>query len=78
MPKTTSQNKTNRKTAKAGTGLRAPPATFYWDAQPMPSSDIAWRHCAKICKLGWSAFYRKNHGLLMALSEICDKRHVDA
>jgi hypothetical protein len=47
MPKTTSQNKTNRK----------------------------FRHRLALLRqnlqAGWSAFYRKKHGMLMALSEAC-------
>jgi hypothetical protein len=70
MPKTTSQNKTNRKTEKAGTGLRKPPPEFYWDAQPMPSSDMAWRYCAKICKLAWSASLKDDAKLVAIHGEI--------
>jgi hypothetical protein len=71
MPKATSKNTTNRKTAKAGT-----PSAHYWDAQPMPSSDVAWRYCAKICKMAWSASL-KNDAQLVAVHGEFDHDTLD-
>ena len=74
MSKANSQNSTakvtKRKTAKAGTGLRTPPAEHYWDVRPMPNSDEAWRYCAKICKTAWLASLKDDAHVVAAVGEI--------
>jgi hypothetical protein len=71
MPKTV--RKTIRKAkpkSTAAKGLRTPPAEHYWDCQPMPASDMAWRYCAKICRLAWSASLKDDAKLVAIHGEI--------